>query len=353
MLERRSFLKSLPLSAATLAAAGRAAGDAASSPPADPAAGSGPASDRFGELLPMRTLGGTGQRVTALALGGSHFLKEVPSQQSQAFADDVIAEGIRFIDTAEAYGQGRSETLIGKTFVPKYRDAIYLMSKTGARDAAEAEKDLADSLRRLNVDRIDCYQMHAIQNEDDVDRRLDQGVLDVLLKAQSDGKIGHLGFTGHNTPAAHLRMLARLDGMGLQLQTCQIPINVVDQHYASFIDRVLPELERRDYGVLAMKTLAFGQLLGRRTSWANHSPEQPKRVIPDTVSIEQALQFVWSHDAVSTLVSGITGVEELRQNAAALRTFKPMDQDQRVALVEQTRYAGGENMEFYKAPGVP
>jgi predicted aldo/keto reductase-like oxidoreductase len=194
--------------------------------------------------------------------------------------------------------------------------------------------------------------MHAIQNAKDVDRRIDNGALDALLDAQRLGKIRHLGFTGHNSPTSHLRMLERLEQMGIELDTCQMPINIVDPHHMSFIEQVLPKLLERNYGVLAMKSLAFGQLLGRKTAWANRTDNKIPSVIPDVIGVEGALSFVWSMP-ISSLVSGITTYDELRANAATLRNFTPMDQPQRLALLEKTAYAAGSDMEFYKAPGVP
>ena len=366
MLERRRFLKRLSLLAAASGLTGTAAGQAAvATSPASPATtsggtdqstGSGTASDRFGDLLPTRALGRTGEQVTALSVGGSHLENKVPRERLEPLIEAIIGEGVRFFDQAEAYGRGKSESLYGELLIPKYRDVIYLMTKTGAKDAAEARKDLDDSMRRMKVDVIDLMQIHALQSADDVDGRLDNGVLDVLKEAQAAGKIRHLGFTGHSTPDAHVRMLERLEQMGTDLDACQMPVNVVDPHHASFIDRVMPTLLDRGYGVLAMKTLAYGQLFGKITGWANRPDTPPPAVIPDTLSVSEALSFVWSLP-VASLVSGITNTDELEQNANILRRVasgeRAMNDDDRLALLDKTAYAAGEGMEFYKQVGVP
>ena len=359
MLERRQFLSRLSLLAAATGLTGAAGTAAAQSTVDAPVGAANPAtgaSDRFGDLLPTRVLGRTGERVTALCAGGSHLENRVSDDRREALVDAMIAEGIRFFDQAEAYGRGRSETLYGQILTPKYRDVIYLMTKSGAKDAAEAQKDLEDSMRRMKVDVIDLMQIHAIQSPSDVDGRLDNGVLDVFKKAQADGKIRHLGFTGHSTPEAHLRMLERLEDLGTDLDACQMPVNVVDPHHASFIDQVMPRLLDRGYGVLAMKTLAYGQLFGKITGWANRPDTPPPALIPDTLSVSEALSFVWSLP-VASLVSGITTLDELEQNAQILRRVaageKQMTDDQRMALLDKTAYAAGEGMEFYKQVGVP
>ena len=348
MYERRKFLQAmmgltagLVLGPTPTARAQEADGTAAE--PDAP-----PTEDRFGELLPQRKLGRTGEWITALGVGGSHALM-VSEKEAERIIDTAIEEGARFFDTAVQYGNGNAEARYGRLLTPKYRDVIYLMTKTESTDAAGARRDMDECRQRMKVDVIDLMQIHHIENPEDVDNRVDSGVVDVLLEAREQGKIRHLGFTGHSSPQAHLHMLKRLDGMGVAFDTVQMPFNVFDPSYESFIVQVLPELVEREYGVLAMKTLAFGQLVGQGLGWGGNYNRRPAAVVPEQMSIAEALGFVWSLP-VASIVSGMMSVEEVRENTATARAFEPLDEAARARLVELAEPFGGARAEFYKRP---
>ncbi len=307
-----------------------------------------PTRDRFGERLPQRKLGRTGEYITALGVGGSHVL-HVDEDDARRIIDTAIEQGVRFFDTAQAYGSGRSEERYGKLLTPRYRDAIYLMTKTQAEDAAGARRDIDGCRQRLGVDVIDLMQVHAIHHPRDVDKRVDGGVVDALLEAREQGKIRHLGFTGHDTPKAHLHMLERLDGLGVDFDTVQMPVNVFDPSYHSFIEMVLPQLVERGYGVLAMKTLAYGQIVGKGEGWGRNYNRDPFPLVPEKMTIGEALGFAWSLP-IASIVSGITTVDQARENAAAARAFEPFDETQRARLIALAAPHSGERAEFYKHP---
>jgi uncharacterized protein len=107
-------------------------------------------------------------------------------------------DGVRFFDTARMYQSGGSETMMGKLLTPKYRDDIYLMSKTTAQNAEDARRDLEDSLRALNTDYLDLWQVHSVNSPDDVSDRLSNGVWSVMAEAKASGKVRHIGFTGNS-----------------------------------------------------------------------------------------------------------------------------------------------------------
>ena len=322
-------------------------GDSAKNDPG-PDPGSPIDRDRLGQLLPQRRLGRTGEHVTMLGLGGSHIMHEGQSPaETQRLVETALEHGIRFFDTAEQYGSGRSESLLGQFLTPKYRDVAYLMTKTQARDADHAARDMDACRQRLGVDTIDLMQIHHIESPQVVDRLVDQGVVGVLLKAREEGKIRHLGFTGHDSPQAHLRMLERLEQMGVEFDTVQMPINVADPSYHSFILQVLPKLIEKDYGVLAMKTLVFGQIIGKNKGWRRREHLTAPRVVPDRMSLAQALGFVWSLP-VSTLISGMPVPEQIEENARLARGHADIDAQQRDRLVELAAEFAGPNLEFYK-----
>lgn len=315
--------------------------------PATPDADGPPTRDRLGTLLPMRRLGRTGEWVTTLGFGGSHMINAGQTEaDSAALIEAALEEGVRFFDTAQQYGNGESESRMGRSLTPKYRDLIYLMTKTQAREQGRALQDMEECRQRLNVDTIDLMQIHHIRDPKDVDTLVDNGVIDILLEAREQGKIRHLGFTGHHSPKAHLRMLKRLDGLGVAFDTVQMPMNVVDPGYESFIVEVLPTLIERDYGVLAMKTLAFGQIAGQDNGWTRRNRIAPP-IVPDRMSLAEALGFVWSLP-ISTLISGTPTIEMLRENAGLARAHVDIPEAARLALADKAAEFAGPAIEFYK-----
>lgn len=276
-------------------------------------------SDKLGPVLPQRTLGKTGLKVTMLTVGGSHIGR--PSETvAQAVIEAAIENGIRTFDTAQLYQNGGSEERYGKFLTPKYREHVIIWTKTMAEDAATARTHLEGSLRRMKTDYVDLWVLHDIRTLDKAELRV-PGVLDVMLKAKAEGKVRHIGFSGHASWKTHARVLELTDAF----ETCQMPINVADPSYESFTLNVLPTLVKRNMGVLAMKTLAADGLMGGRSRVA------PK-VIPDRVSIHDALRYVWSLP-VSSLVSGMASVEHLKANVASAKSFVAMSELERQALI--------------------
>lgn len=325
-MDRRIFLKSL------------AGLTAAFSLPFEQITG-GVQSDRFGKLLPLRAMGNTGKSVTMLGVGGWH-IGRMSEQEAQKTIEVAIDGGIRFFDSAESYQRGGSETRLGKLLTPKYREEIFLMTKTGARDAETAKKHLEDSLHRLKTDYLDLWQMHGVGSPDDVDGRIDNGVLEVMREAKESGKVRHLGFTGHRRPSAHLRVLERTD----IFETCQMPINVADPSNASFIENVLPKLLERKIAPLAMKTLANGGFFGGG-SHGQHG--DGPRVVPDKINIRDALYFAWSFP-ITVLITGPDNAKQLQQKIDFALNFQEYDEGKRKALIDQVSDIASE-IEFYKA----
>ena len=343
MLPRRDLLKRLSAAAAALPLAGSAAAEAAPSEGSSPAA---PPRDRLGELLPTRALGRSGEQVTILGIGGAHVGGIKKEKDAERLIDEALAGGIRFVDTAVSYQSGGSEKRLGKLLVPKHRDLVYLMSKVNAKDAKGTREQLDGSRKRLGVDVIDLYQMHSIESPEDVDDRLNNGVLDALLEAKAAGTIRHIGFTGHRDPAAFHRMLDRLEGRGVELDAAQMPMNLLDPSYLSYIETVLPRLVEKGYGVLAMKTLAGGNLTGVDKSWGGNSPP-PVAVIPKRVSLEEAFGYVWSLPT-ACLISGMEDTRELEQNLAAARSYAGMKPERADELVAKVADQAGREIEYYK-----
>ena len=330
MIDRRAFLKSLAgLTTGILLSSASAEGQETK-----------PLSDRLGTLLPLRKLGRTGESVTMLGLGGWH-IGEMDEKEAQKTLEIALEGGVRFFDSAESYQKGGSETRLGKLLIPKYRDDIFLMTKTTARDAATARKHLEESLKRLKTDQVDLWQVHAVRNPDDVDERVDQGVFDVMNEAKESGKTRWIGFTGHTSPSAHQRVLNKSD----IFDACQLPVNLTDVSYESFIEGVIPTLVERNIGVIGMKSLANGGFFGG-SRHGKHGPNP--RVVPNRVTIQDAIRFVWSFP-VSTLVTGPDNAEQLQEKIDIAKRFSGMKQDEREQLIEKVADMAGTTVEFYKA----
>jgi len=330
MADRRTFLKSLAGATAgmTLSGTTKAGTDN---------------SDRLGEVLPKRKLGRTNEYVTMLGTGGYH-VGWTTERDAQEVIEASLEGGVRFFDTAESYADGISEMRYGKYLTPKYRDLIFLMSKTMGKDAKTVREHLEGTLRRLNTDHLDLYQVHSIFTPEDVDSRIELGVLEVLLKAREEGKIRYLGFTGHQNPFAHARMLERTKESDI-FDTVLMPVNVLDQTYYSFIQEIMPKALERNMGILAIKSLADGRFFARKeqVGWTSDDP-----LIPNYLSIKEAMYFVWSLP-VSVLISGNENATFMREKIALARTFSKLTEEQKnllIAKVKSVSLTG--KVEYYK-----
>src|SRR3981081_1229685 len=149
--------------------------------------------------IPYRTLGRTGERVSAIGLGGWHLgLERVDEQLSFRIIRTAIDRGINFLDNCWDYNDGASETRMGKALRDGYRQKVFLMTKIDGRSRKEAARQLDESLRRLQTDRIDLVQHHEVLRYEDPHRIFDdEGANRALVDARAAGKIRHIGFTGH------------------------------------------------------------------------------------------------------------------------------------------------------------
>ncbi len=294
--------------------------------------------DKWGQLLPERKLGGTGKKVTMLGVGGFH-IGRMDDQKAQKTIETAIEGGIRFFDSAESYQDGGSEKKLGKLLVPKYRDEVFLMTKTRATDAKTAEKDLHASLRRLNTDVIDLWQVHAVRSIDDANNRIDKGVWDVFLKAKKEGKVKHIGFSGHTTLEGHQQMINRLP----EIETCQMPVNLVDPSYNSYIKEIMPQLLEKNIAVLAMKTLAGGGFFGGGFKGNHGEPDS----VMDMVTMKEAIQFAWSFP-VSTLITGPKDPDMLQEKIDLAWDFTSISENEQEKLIKKVAKFAGASVEYYK-----
>ena len=307
-------------------------------------------SDQLGEVLPMRRLTRDGTQVTAFCLGGYHLgITEDPAY-AEKMIERAIELGVRFFDNARLYHNGRSEEYMGRFLTPRYRDQIFLMTKSPARTGTGVRKHLDESLKALKTDYVDLWQIHTINTPEDVDNRIKEGVLDAFLEAKEKGKARYIGFTGHRNPKVHLHFLSFLKERGLELDTCQMPLNVCDPSYESFQVHVLPELLEREYGVIAMKTMAGGSMMGKRIDTTPESlstEDIPDMVKVTGISFRELHQYVYSLP-VSSLVSGCDTIERMEQNIATLQNLSKLSQNEMDRLVALAQPYAGYNVENYK-----
>jgi predicted aldo/keto reductase-like oxidoreductase len=273
--------------------------------------------------MPYRVLGRTGERVSAIGLGGWHLgLERVDEQLSIRIVRSAIDRGINFLDNCWDYNGGASETRMGKALRDGYRNEAFLMTKIDGRSKGEAARQLEESLRRLQTDRIDLVQHHEILRYEDPHRIFaEDGANAALVEARQAGKLRYIGFTGHKDPRIHLYMLEVARDHGFTFDTVQMPLNVMDAHYRSFERLVLPELVKLNIGVLGMKSLANGIILRSNTLGAIEC-------------LHYALNL-----PTSVVITGVESMEILEQAFTAARTFRPMSKAQVKALLKKTAEA--------------
>jgi aryl-alcohol dehydrogenase-like predicted oxidoreductase len=275
--------------------------------------------------IPLRTLGGTGLRVTMIGLGGYHAGLPEKEEDSIAIIHRALDLGINFFDNADCYQEGRSEERMGKALEGR-RQGIYLMSKVDQRDARGARQQLEKSLRRLRTDYLDIWQFHAVARLQELDIIFGPGgAVEAAEQAKKEGKIRFIGLSGHFDPTVQLAAVKRY-----AFDTIQMPINVVDPHYRSFRKTVLDEAVARNLGVIAMKSLGFGNILSQGIARA-----------------AEALPWTWSQP-ISVLVSGCERREVLDYNVYLAKSFKPMPESEQVTLLERTKPRAGGEAEHYK-----
>jgi predicted aldo/keto reductase-like oxidoreductase len=277
------------------------------------------AQTRSGDMI-YRTLGTTGEKVSAIGLGGHHIGRPKEKADGIKLIRTAIDRGITFMDNCWDYHDGKSEVWMGEALRDGYRQKVFLMTKFDGRTKASTAQQVDQSLQRLQTDHIDLIQYHENIRMEDPDRFFAPGgPLEALMEAKKAGKIRYIGFTGHKDPAVHLRMLEVAQMHHFHFDTAQMPLNVMDAHFRSFAGQVVPRLIEQGIGVLGMKPLADNAI--------------PKSGV---VSAIECLHYALSLPT-SVVINGCESMERLDQAFEAARTFKPMTGAEISALLERTR----------------
>jgi aryl-alcohol dehydrogenase-like predicted oxidoreductase len=274
------------------------------------------------EGVPQRVLGRTGEKVSAIGLGGFHIGKQADENESITIIRKAIDGGITFMDNCWDYNGGASEVRMGKALRDGYRQRVFLMTKIDGRTKDAAAAQIDESLKRLQTDHVDLMQFHEIIRLEDPDRIFAAGgAIEAMAEAQRAGKIRYVGFTGHKDPIVHLRMLEIAAAHQFRFDAVQMPLNVMDAHFRSFQHQVLPRLVADQIGVLGMKSMGASVILTSKT-------------VTPIECLHYALNL-----PTSTVITGIDSLKILDQALEAARTFQPMSQEAVAALLARTTSA--------------
>jgi predicted aldo/keto reductase-like oxidoreductase len=268
-----------------------------------------------------RKLGSTGERVSAIGIGGAHLGKPSEDEAIQ-IVRSALDRGITFLDNCWDYSNGECEVRMGKALRDGYRQKAFLMTKFDGRTKQAAAQQIDQSLRRFQTDHIDLIQYHENIRLDDPDRFFAEGgPLEALLAAKQAGKIRYIGFTGHKDPLVHERMLEIATQHNFHFDSCQMPLNPMDAHFRSFANNVLPKLVEEGIGVLGMKPMASGIILKSNT-------------VTPIECLHYALNL-----PTSVVITGCDSMRILDQAFEAARTFRPMPESEVIAILDKTRTA--------------
>lgn len=277
--------------------------------------------------IPTRPLGKTGVNVSIICLGGWHIGQPaIGDAEAVRIMHTAIDEGLTFFDNAWDYHEGRSEEIMGQALsTGSRRQKVFLMTKNCGRDAATSRQHLEDSLRRLKTDVIDLWQFHEINYDNDPEWLVERGAIAEAIKAQKEGKVRFIGFTGHKHPSIFLKMLPLHPW-----DTCQLPVNVCDYFYRSNIHTVLPELRRRNIGAIGMKSLGGGSM------------EAGSHMLSGGfATAQECIRFSIAQDVASVVV-GIDSMKVLKQDIDVARNFQPFTNEELDDLLARARHVAGD-----------
>ena len=268
--------------------------------------------------VPLRAFGKTDVKVSALGLGGHHLGAAKDEQTAVSLIHKALDGGITFYDCCWEYNRGKSEDWLGKG-LKGVRDKAFLMTKgcTHGRDAALAMQMLEQSLRRLQTDHLDLWQIHGVTFQNDPDLFIrSNGAAEALRNAKQQGKVRFVGFTGHKDPDIHLAML----NTGFPFDAVQMPLNPFDANFFSFEMKVLPVLLERGIAPFGMKPIG------------GHG----EPVLGGVFTAEELLRYAMSLP-VATTITGVSEPHILEQNLKIAQAFVPMTtQEMEVMRARQT-----------------
>ena len=325
-LTRRDFFRLGAAVGVGCLAGGAAPPTSADRPTADPPVAA--------PAMPTRNLGRTRHAVGIFSLGGQAAI-ERPDNAAVAVAivERALDLGVNYIDTAARYGGDArwSQRYIGQVMKRRRREA-FLTSKTHDRTRDGSLRLLEESLRLLETDHLDLWQIHNLSRMEQVEEIFAKGgAIEALEQARAEKSVRFLGVTGHADPAVLMEAIRRFE-----FDTLLLALNAADAHHRSFAAELLPLAVEKRMGVIGMKIPARGRLLASRTPPEvdrQRAPEQP--ATSGVLTMKEALYYVLSLP-VSTVIIGCDSVAQLEENVALARSFTPLSDSERERLTART-----------------
>ncbi len=225
-----------------------------------------------------------------------------------------------------------SQRYIGQV-MKRRRSQVYLASKTNDRTRDGSLKLLEESLKLLNTDHLDAWQLHHIDRKDDVEQIFGKGgAIEALTQAREQKMVRYLGVTGHSDPDVLMECLRRFD-----FDQILMALNAADPHHRSFMEHLLPMAVDKQMGIIGMKIPARGRILSSwqpdkspDTGWNQPAPK------PGVLAMKEALYFTLSLP-VSTVIIGCDSVTQVEENMQLARDFTPLSGAQMAGLTGRTQ----------------
>lgn len=302
-----------------------------------------PRNPRTAQAMPTRNLGRTGHLVGIFSLGGQASI-EKPDNEKVALPliERALDLGVNYFDTSARYGgEGRwSERYFGQV-MKKRRNEVFLASKTHDRTRDGSLRHLDISLKLLETDHLDLWQLHNMQTMDDVDKVCAKGgALEAFLKAREQGLVRYLGITGHADPDVLMEGIRRFP-----FDTVLMAFNAADPQHRSF--RTLLSLAvEKEMGIIGMKVPARSRLLTTFTP-PQDSPAGSPKLVPGTLTMQEAMRYVLSFP-FSTVIIGCDTIAQLEENVSIARNFHPFSEAQLAAIEAKAKPVAEQSLTFRK-----
>lgn len=284
--------------------------------------------------MPMRNLGRTGYRVGIFSLGGQAAIEKADYEAvAVPIVERALDLGVNYIDTAARYGGDErwSQRYIGQ-MMKRRRGEAFLASKTHERSRDGSTRLLEESLRLLETDHLDLWQIHNLSRMEQVEQIFaPDGAMTALVAARDQKMVRHLGITGHADPDVLVEAIRRFP-----FDTILLALNAADRHHRSFAEKLLPLAVEKEMGIIGMKIPARGAIL---SSWTPPQPGEPSSRIqatgPGTITMREAMRYVLSLP-VSTVIVGCDSIAQLEENLEIARDFTPLAGSQLAELEQRT-----------------
>ncbi|HUM02107.1 MAG TPA: aldo/keto reductase [Thermoanaerobaculia bacterium] len=284
---------------------------------------SAPENPRTAGAMPMRNFGRTGFRVGIFSLGGQAAVEQ-PDNEAVAvpIVEKALDLGVNYIDTSARYGgEARwSEKYIGQV-MKRRRSEAFLATKTHDRSRDGSMKLLETSLKLLETDHVDLWQIHNLTSKEQVERMFaPDGAVKAMQEAREQKLVRFLGVTGHADPDCLLEAIRRFP-----FDTILMALNAADPHHRSFQKALLPTAVEKEMGIVGMKIPARGRILsswtpppaGSQPSWTGTATSS------GTLTMPEAMRYVLSLP-VSTVIVGVDSIAQLEENLRIARSFTPL-----------------------------